>query len=42
MSSNYERRTLRKFVELGTPAARDGEDTAGAVPKARLAFMPAR
>jgi hypothetical protein len=28
-------------VELGTPAARDGEDTAGAVPKARLAFMPA-
>jgi hypothetical protein len=29
-------------VGLATSAARDGEDTAGAEPKARLAFMPAR
>jgi hypothetical protein len=29
-------------VGLATPAAKDGEAIAGAEPKARLAFMPAR
>jgi hypothetical protein len=35
-------RTRRRPVGLATSAAKDGGDTAGGGPKARLAFMPAR